>query len=52
MDKKIINYKIIRVSDIKIFSEVIMEHINEGWELYGSPFYAYNQYCQAVVLYS
>ena len=30
MDKKIINYKIIRVSDIKIFSEVIMDDPDYG----------------------
>jgi hypothetical protein len=52
MDRKITDYKIIRISDIDILSEVVMEHINSGWELYGSPFYAYNQYCQGVVLYS
>jgi len=52
MDKQIISYKIIDVTDIDNLCEIVMEYIVEGWELYGSPFYAYSRYCQAIVLYS
>lgn len=48
---KIIRYDVLRESqDVPFFSEMVEDHLEDGWELVGSPFvFNGNIFCQAVI---
>lgn len=49
MDEKVIEYKIVSVWDEDLFGKIIIEYLDDGWELFGSPFFAEKQFRQAIV---
>ena len=53
---KVVSYKMISQLAADKFSEIIIEHLNNGWELYGYPFARPHGtdasfFCQALVRY-
>lgn len=42
-------FKVISTGATDNFSEVVTKYLQQGWELWGDPFYANGNYCQAMI---
>lgn len=49
MGEKVIDYKIVKAWDEDFFEKLVKDYLASGWSLVGGPFYAENQYCQAMI---
>ena len=43
-----IEYRIISTDKSDNFAEVVTKYLQQGWELWGDPFFANGNYCQAM----
>lgn len=42
------NYKIVRAESNHKLAHVVKKMLNEGWYLFGAPFFADGRFCQAL----
>jgi hypothetical protein len=42
-------YRVISTDKSDNFAEVVTKYLQQGWELYGDPFYASGNFCQALI---
>jgi hypothetical protein len=47
--QKIAGYKIVSHEDVSELETIVNAYLEEGYELYGSPFCTTARYCQAIV---
>ena len=49
---KIIGYKTVSENDSSRLDEMVNKYLKRKWQIFGSPYFADENYCQALVWYS